>query len=75
MKYKLCPRCELNYIPEDEEYCEVCKVELGKTNAKLIEDDDLDDSIFEEKICPKCRINYLGEDEEICEECRKAEEL
>ena len=29
MKYKICPRCELNYIIEEENYCNVCKAELG----------------------------------------------
>ena len=27
-KYKKCPRCEINYILEDEDYCEICKEEL-----------------------------------------------
>ena len=26
-KYKLCPRCELNYITEDEDLCDVCKAQ------------------------------------------------
>ena len=37
MGYKKCPRCELNYIKDEEEYCEVCKQELGLSgthNAK-----------------------------------------
>ena len=28
MKFKLCPRCELNYIPEQERYCKVCLQEM-----------------------------------------------
>ena len=27
-KYKKCPRCEINYILDAEEYCEICKQEL-----------------------------------------------
>ena len=73
-KYKKCPRCELNYIPENEDYCEVCKVELGKSNASLIEDDDDEKSLYEERICPVCKINYLADDEDICASCREAKE-
>jgi len=28
MKYKKCPKCELNYIKEDEELCDVCKKQI-----------------------------------------------
>ena len=27
-KYKKCPRCEVNYILNDEEYCEICQLEM-----------------------------------------------
>ena len=27
-RYKKCPRCELNYILEEDDYCEVCRAEL-----------------------------------------------
>ena len=35
-KYKKCPRCELNYIEEDKDYCDVCLAEMqgGKLKAK-----------------------------------------
>ena len=29
MNYKKCPRCELNFIPESEQLCDVCKQETG----------------------------------------------
>ena len=29
MAYKKCPRCDLNWIDEKEDLCEVCKKELG----------------------------------------------
>lgn len=35
MKYKKCPQCELNYIKEDEDVCEICK---KKTNPDTEED-------------------------------------
>lgn len=28
MKLVKCPRCELNYIQEDEDYCKICKREM-----------------------------------------------
>ena len=37
-----CPRCELNYIREGEEYCEVCKAELRKGPELLFAIDDED---------------------------------
>lgn len=68
-KYKKCPRCDLNWIPSEEELCEVCKAELGKASKiSLIEEDE--DEIFEERICPICKVNYLADDEEICPSCR-----
>lgn len=30
MNYKKCPKCNLNYIPDNEELCETCKREIGK---------------------------------------------
>lgn len=29
MKYKKCPQCELNYIKEDEDVCEICKKKIN----------------------------------------------
>ena len=61
-KYKKCPRCELNWIPTEEELCEVCKAELGKASKiSLLEEDDEEES--EERICPVCKVNYLEPDE------------
>lgn len=68
-KYKKCPRCELNWIPIEEELCEVCKAELGKeSKISLLEEDE--DEEYEERICPICKVNFLEEGEEICAACR-----
>ena len=32
MKYKKCPKCELNYITEDEELCAVCRPQIKTTS-------------------------------------------
>ena len=39
--YKKCPRCDLNWIKQDEDYCPVCKAELKmKGGIHLLEDDE-----------------------------------
>lgn len=69
-KYKKCPRCELNWIPTEEELCEVCKAELSKASKiSLLEDDD--ELGYEERICPICKVNFLEPDEDICATCRQ----
>ncbi len=69
-KYKKCPRCELNWIVDEEELCEVCKAEMGKASKiSLLEDDD-DIIGLGERICPICKVNYLDADEDICQSCR-----
>ena len=48
--YILCPRCELNYIEESEEYCTVCKAEMGLIDPGiLIPEEEVESS---EKLCP-----------------------
>ena len=64
-KFKKCPRCEINYIPEDKEYCPICEREMrGIVDA--IPDDDED---YEEGLCPRCHTNYVAEGEKYCEQC------
>lgn len=38
MKYIKCPRCNLNYIIDGEEYCEVCKSEIGYTGQAKVDE-------------------------------------
>ncbi len=67
-KYKKCPRCDLNYILEDEEMCDVCKSELG-LDSKIVLLDDIIDDDEPLKLCPVCKTSYIGLDEEMCESC------
>ena len=67
-KYKKCPRCDLNYILQDEEMCDICKAELGLDSRIVLLDDIIDDD-EPLKLCPVCRTNYIGMDEDICESC------
>ena len=69
-KYVLCPRCELNYMQEGEEYCDVCKAEL-KLGPQLVFAIDEDEADMGEKLCPYCKRAYIAEDEEMCEQCRE----
>ena len=62
LPYVKCPRCDLNYIPKDEELCDVCKAEL-----KLIQSGIADDE--EEILCPICKQNYISLDEDMCLKC------
>lgn len=73
-KYKKCPRCELNYILENEDYCEICKQELrGQRPTTEFDDINLEDE--ELGLCPKCHKNYLNEGEKICEACAQSNRL
>ena len=68
MAYKKCPRCELNYIKDTEQYCKVCLVDMGKLAGDHILDDDILDEDL--RLCPECGENYLEEGEEMCYACR-----
>ena len=67
-KYKKCPRCELNYILQEEEMCDICKAELGLDSRIVLLDDIIDDD-EPLKLCPVCKTNYIGMDEDMCENC------
>ena len=71
--YKKCPRCDMNWILEDEELCDVCKAELGyESKIKLINDEDyLDEGT---KLCPICGLNIIDANEDMCEECRATQD-
>ena len=66
--YKKCPRCDINWILDDENYCDICKAELN-IGPKIDFDMDYDDS--DEKLCPICKRNYIKEDEDMCDQCRE----
>ena len=62
--YYKCPRCELNYIPKEENLCDVCKAELKliQGNPLLLDDED-------EILCPVCKQNYISIDDDMCLKC------
>ena len=67
-KYIKCPRCELNYILEGEEYCDVCKAEL-KIGPQLMF--SASEELEGQYLCPVCKSKYVDKDEEMCESCRE----
>ena len=70
MKRIKCPKCELNYMLEGQEYCDVCKAELKKAPPLIFAVDEADEQELME-LCPKCHQNYLKPGEEICAQCAK----
>jgi hypothetical protein len=70
MGYKKCPRCELNWIKDEDEYCDVCKTELRLKGGIVLIEDDEDEILEEERLCPECKMNYIREDEKMCATCR-----
>lgn len=63
-KYKKCPRCELNYILQEEELCPICLAELKLVPAE----EDLE-------LCPLCGKNLITVDQVMCDECSKKRNL
>lgn len=59
MALRKCPRCELNYIKEDEKYCNVCR-----RNMKF-EPDDADDM----NLCLECGENPPLKGKDLCAYC------
>lgn len=58
MGLKKCPRCELNYIKDDEKLCNVCK-----RSAKLSDESE------EETLCIECGEHPALKGKELCAEC------
>lgn len=60
MGFVKCPRCELNYIREEEQYCSVCKREM---KGEVREDP------FE--LCSICNENPVMPGKDVCLMCYK----
>ena len=71
--FVLCPRCELNYIEEEEEYCKICKAEMGLIDPSEVFMPE-DEEVGENNLCPLCKINYVEEGEEMCVVCKREKE-
>lgn len=60
MGFIKCPRCELNYIKEEEQYCSVCKREMkGEAHEDPFE------------LCSICNENPVMPGKDVCMACYK----
>ncbi len=60
MVLQKCPRCELNYIREDEKYCNVCRREIKG---------EKDDTEELQNLCMECGENNALKGQELCAYC------
>ncbi len=62
MGYRKCPKCELNYIKDDQKLCDVC---LGKHKESYDEDSG------EVEMCSECGEHPALKGKELCSACYK----
>jgi hypothetical protein len=67
MALRKCPKCELNYIKDDEQYCNVCLREL-KTAVSHHKQEDEDEEII---MCTECGEAPAVRGSDLCAECLK----
>ncbi len=72
--YIKCPRCDLNYIRREQEYCDVCKAEMKGKKLLFANDEEDEGDAEATELCPICKQNYIRPDEEICKACREEAE-
>ena len=65
-----CPKCELNYIREGEDYCEVCKREMKRAQARgrQTEEENEDDEVI---LCSECGEAPAVRGGDLCISCFK----
>ena len=65
-----CPKCELNYIRDGEEICDVCKRELKRAQARLrhADDEPEDDEVI---LCTECGEAPAIRGSDLCAACLK----
>lgn len=63
MGFVKCPRCELNYVQDTEDYCGVCKREM---RTKFVRDDDVDSL----ELCAECGERPALPGDELCAICK-----
>lgn len=66
MALRKCPKCELNYIKGDAEYCDVCMREIKRLARKQRLDDEETDEII---MCTECGEAPAVRGSELCAEC------
>ena len=67
MALRKCPRCELNYIKDDAQYCNVCMTEIKRMKRK----DDPEKEPEEIILCSECGEAPAVKGYDLCEACLK----
>lgn len=67
MALRKCPKCELNYIKDGEEFCNVCMREMRKAVAHIKHDDE-DAEVL---MCSECGEAPAVRGTDLCAECLK----
>ena len=65
-----CPKCELNYIREGEEYCDVCKREMkrAQTRGRRVDEETEEDELV---MCSECGEAPAVHGSDLCAACLK----
>ena len=65
-----CPKCELNYIRDGEDFCDVCKREMKRAQARgrHVEESSEEDEII---MCTECGEAPAVRGGELCAACLK----
>jgi predicted amidophosphoribosyltransferase len=71
MALRKCPRCELNYVREGEDYCDVCKRELKRARAREKHADEEELEEEEVLMCTECGEAPAVHGSELCAACLK----
>lgn len=74
MALRKCPKCELNYIKDDAQFCDVCLRAMKRVAARVIHDiPDDDEHVVEGEIlmCTECGEAPAVKGSELCVECLK----
>ncbi|MBR4434755.1 MAG: hypothetical protein IKS90_01495 [Clostridia bacterium] len=62
MGYKKCPKCELNYIRDDQKFCDICA-----RKYKDVDEDEAQDIV----LCSECGENPVLKGKDLCSACYK----
>ncbi|MBQ2110669.1 MAG: hypothetical protein II191_02860 [Clostridia bacterium] len=62
MGYRKCPKCELNYIRDDQQLCDICS-----RKYKSFDEDETQEVIM----CSECGENPAMKGKDLCAECYK----
>lgn len=71
MALRKCPKCELNYIKDDAEFCDVCVRAMKRVAARDHSDEDEIVTAGEVLMCTECGEAPAVKGSELCVGCLK----